>query len=439
MTWSKKKTAALVAIVLLLGTFAAAQAVKSFAKEAAGPLRIFTDVLAQIHSKYVEEVDTTELLYSALDGMLSNLDPHSGFMRPEEMQEMRIGTQGKFEGVGIEITIRDSYIMVISPIEGTPAARAGIQPGDFIVKIEGESTRNLSLTEAVKKLRGPAGSQVKIHIWRKTWTEPKELEITREPITVHTVRHKILEQGYGYIHLTQFNQNAAREMKDALTEFENMEGGFLGLVLDLRNDPGGLLDQAVKVADMFVEDGLIVSTRGRDLSTVVEAKARKAGTYRDIPMVVLINAGSASASEIVAGCLQDHHRAIIIGEPSFGKGSVQTIIPLSDGSGLRLTTARYYTPNGRLIQAKGIEPDLWVPGDQYAGLDENRQKLIREADLEHHLDGESESPILKETPDGPVVPEEDIENSLPKDPQLDMALRVLKAWPAFQKAAQMGS
>lgn len=432
----------LIVIVVLSTTVAMGWAVQSFARAAAGPLKTFTDALAIVYDKYVEDVEVKDLVYHALEGMLSGLDPHSGFMSPEIMRELNVDTRGRFGGLGIEITVRDNYIYVISPIDDTPAAMAGIRPGDFIVKIEGQSTRGMSLLDAVKKLRGPEGTAVKIHIWRKGWVEPRELEITRAIIVVQTVKQKELEPGYGYIKLTQFNANTSDGLKVALKETKKMEGGLKGLVLDLRNNPGGLLDQAIQVCDMFVDDGLIVYTRGRVASQNFAARANSAGSYTDFPIVVLINAGSASASEIVAGCLQDHHRAILVGETTFGKGSVQTIIPMADGSGLRLTTAKYYTPAGRDIQARGIEPDFPVLGDILAGIDPTRrQMLTRESDLDHHLPGAEEAPPEMPSEEGPPLPPEEDESGTqaPEDPQLDVALRILKAWPAFQGAASGGN
>ncbi|NLH50609.1 MAG: S41 family peptidase [Myxococcales bacterium] len=438
MSRSPKWLTILLVAALVVSTFTAVQAVKPFASEAAESIKIFTDALAIIHTKYVEEISLTDLVYNALDGMLVKLDPHSAFMRPDEMREMSIDTRGKFEGLGIEITIRDNFISVISPIDGSPAAEAGLQPGDFIVKIESESTRGMSLLDAVKRLRGAAGTKVKIQVWRKGWTDPHEYELTRAKIVVKTIREKNLEPGYGYVKVSQFNENTDVGLRQAIESLQKQGGNLKGLVLDLRNNPGGLLDQAVKVSDLFVDEGLIVYTKGRGDGPEFNALASKVGTFAEFPIVVLINAGSASASEIVAGCLQDHHRAIIVGERSFGKGSVQTIIPLSDGSGMRLTTAKYFTPNGRDIQAKGIEPDLFVPGDPYAGMDENRRKMLREADLDRHLKGADDEKSPDDAVDVPPISPEDGKPAGaegPEDPQLDTALRVLKAWPAFQKAA----
>jgi carboxyl-terminal processing protease len=436
MSRGKKRIGLLVTVCVVLGLLTGAGAVQNFIQDAAEPVKIFTDVLAIVHTKYVEEVSVRDLVYRALEGMLMNLDPHSAFMRPDDMRELSIDTKGKFEGLGIEISLRDNYILIISPFDGSPAAKAGLMPGDYIVKIEGQSTRGMNLMDAVKKLRGPAGTTVKIQVWRKSWAEPKDFEITRASITVQTVQQKVLEKGYGYIKLTQFNQGSSDDLRRALQELRKQEGGIQGLVLDLRNNPGGLLDQAIGVADLFVDEGLIVFTRGRGKQQEFSAAATKGNDYPDFPLVVLINAGSASASEIVAGCLQDLHRAVLIGERSFGKGSVQTIIPLGDGSGLRLTMAKYYTPAGRDIQAKGIEPDLLVLGDPLAGLSENRRKMIREADLDRHLQGGDDAPPVT-VPEGPAVPPDDEpKDKGSDDPQLDTALRVLKAWPAFQKAAK---
>ncbi len=420
---------------------AVGETVQSFARAAAGPLKTFTDVLAVVYDKYVEEVKVSDLIYNALSGMLSGLDPHSAFMRPDEMRELTIDTTGRFGGLGIEISARDNYIFVVSPIDDTPAAAAGIQPGDYIVKINGKSTRGMSLMNAVDQLRGVEGTKVKLSIFRQGWNEPREMELTRAVIVVKTVKFKTLESGYGYIKISQFNAGTADALLAALKELKKAPGGLRGLVLDLRNDPGGLLDQSVQVADAFVDDGVIVSTRGRGPRQSFSIPAQPGGQGLGFPMVVLINAGSASASEIVAGCLQDHHRAVVVGERSFGKGSVQTIIPLADGSGLRLTTAKYYTPNGRDIQAHGIDPDFVVAGDQLAGLDQNqRRALLREQDLERHLQGGQEQPAAPEH--GPNLPPE--EGAAPTanppapvvtgDPQLDMGLQILKAWPAFTGA-----
>jgi len=436
MSRMKKATIGALILVVVLASFAMGESVQSFARAAAGPLKTFTDVLAIVYDKYVEEVKVTDLIYGALSGMLSGLDPHSAFMRPEEMRELSIDTEGRFGGLGIEISVRDNYIYVVSPIDDTPAAAAGIQPGDYIVKINGKSTRGMTLIDAVNQLRGPEGTKVKITVWRTGWNEPRDFELTRAVIVVKTVKFKVLEPGFGYIKISQFNAGTTDALLAALKELKKMDGGLKGLVLDLRNDPGGLLDQAVQVSDVFVDEGLIVSTRGRAPRQNFNIPAQSGGQGIGFPIVVLINAGTASASEIVAGCLQDHHRAIIVGERSFGKGSVQTIIPLGDGSGLRLTTAKYYTPNGRDIQAHGIDPDFVVAGDLLAGLDPNqRRALLREQDLDRHLQGGQEPQGPPEELGPPEeAPEPGAAPAASGDPQLDMALQILKAWPAFNGA-----
>jgi len=302
-------------------------------------IELFTDVLAIVKKSYVEEVDTKKLIYGAINGMLASLDPHSSFMPPDMYKEMKIDTKGSFGGLGIEITIKDGLLTVISPIEDTPAFRAGIKAGDQILKIEDRFTKDMTIMDAVKRMRGPKGTKVTLTIMREGFDKPKEFTLVRDTIQVKSVRFRSMDQGYGYIRIAQFQEKTDDDLVKALKALKEENGGELrGLVLDLRNDPGGLLDQAVKVADHFIEDGLIVYTEGRERESRMQFSARKLGTEPNYPMVVLINSGSASASEIVAGALQDHKRAVVMGTQSFGKGSVQTIIPLSDESGLRLTT-----------------------------------------------------------------------------------------------------
>jgi carboxyl-terminal processing protease len=320
---------------------------------------VFTEVLSYVEANYVEEVDPNKLVQGAIRGMLRTLDPHSSFMPPEVYREMQIETEGRFGGLGIEITIRDDILTVVSPIEGTPAFRAGIEPGDQIVKVDGESTKDMSLVDAVKKLRGPEGSAVTISILRKDFAEPKDFTLTRAVIQIKSVRWKKLPDDIGYIKLRSFQKTTADELADALQDLE--EQRVRALVLDLRNNPGGLLEQAITVSDEFLEPGkLIVYTKGRLAGQNMKGFSKNDRAHIAEFMVILINEGSASASEIVAGALQDLGRATVMGTQSFGKGSVQTIIPLSDGSGLRLTTAKYFTPKGREIQGKGITPDIIV-------------------------------------------------------------------------------
>ena len=322
-------------------------------------LKIFTEVLSYVEANYVEEVEGEKLVHGAIRGMLRTLDPHSSFMPPAVYREMQVETEGRFGGLGIEITIRDDILTVVSPIEGTPAFRAGIQAGDKIVKVEGETTKDMSLVDVVKKLRGPEGTSVTISILREGFQEPKDFTITRAIIQIKSVRWTTLQDDIGYIKLRSFQKNTSEELENALQDLE--EQNVHAMVLDLRNNPGGLLDQAIAVTDEFLEGGqLIVYTKGRLAGQNMKGFSKNEYAHIDLPLVILVNGGSASASEIVAGALQDLKRATVIGTQSFGKGSVQTIIPLSDGSGLRLTTAKYFTPKGREINGKGITPDIVV-------------------------------------------------------------------------------
>ena len=389
-------------------------------------LKVFTDVLGLLQKEYVEETKSNELMYGAIKGMLETLDPHSAFMPPNMYKEMQEETKGRFEGLGIEITIKEGILMVVSPIEDTPAFKAGILAGDQILKIDGDSTKNLTLDDSAKRMRGPKGTQVTITIMREGFVKPREFTLTRDVIPVRSVRHELLEKQYGYIRLSQFQEKTEGELDKALKALEEgSKGSMKGLVLDLRNNPGGLLDQAVKVADRFIESGLIVSMEGRREDQKMKFFAHSQGTIARYPLIVLVNGGSASASEIVAGAIQDHGRGILVGTQTFGKGSVQTIFPLKDGSGLRLTTARYFTPNGRSIQAKGIIPDIIVK----PSLPEEEKvipppKLPMEKDLERHLiETEKGPPKEKEKPK-----KEEAKEKKPSDPQLERALELLKSW-----------
>lgn len=397
-------------------------------------LKVFTDVLGLLQKEYVEETKSNELMYGAIKGMLETLDPHSAFMPPNMYKEMQEETKGRFEGLGIEITIKEGILMVVSPIEDTPAFKAGILAGDQILKIDGDSTKNLTLMDSVKRLRGPKGTQVTITIMREGFTKPREFTLTRDVIPVRSVRHELLEKQYGYIRLSQFQEKTEGELDKALKALEEeSKGSMKGLVLDLRNNPGGLLDQAVKVADRFIESGLIVSMEGRREDQKMKFFAHSQGTIARYPLIVLVNGGSASASEIVAGAIQDHGRGILVGTQTFGKGSVQTIFPLKDGSGLRLTTARYFTPNGRSIQAKGIIPDILV---KPAVSEEEKvtplPKQPMEKDLERHLiETEKGPPTEKEKPK-----KEEAKAKKPSDPQLERALELLKSWEIFKNKAK---
>ncbi len=397
-------------------------------------LKVFTDVLGLLQKEYVEETNSNELMYGAIKGMLETLDPHSAFMPPNMYKEMQEETKGRFEGLGIEITIKEGILMVVSPIEDTPAFKAGILAGDQILKIDGDSTKNLTLMDSVKRMRGPKGTKVTITIMREGFTKPREFTLTRDVIPVRSVRHELLEKQYGYIRLSQFQEKTEGELDKALKALEEeSKGSMKGLVLDLRNNPGGLLDQAVKVADRFIESGLIVSMEGRREDQKMKFFAHSQGTIARYPLIVLVNGGSASASEIVAGAIQDHGRGILVGTQTFGKGSVQTIFPLKDGSGLRLTTARYFTPNGRSIQAKGIIPDILVK----PALSEEEKvtplpKQPMEKDLERHLiETEKGPPKEKEKPK-----KEEAKEKKPSDPQLERALELLKSWEIFKNKAK---
>ncbi|MGZ3569793.1 MAG: S41 family peptidase [Thermodesulfobacteriota bacterium] len=397
-------------------------------------LKVFTDVLGLIQKDYVEETKSKDLIYGAIKGMLETLDPHSAFMPPNMYKEMQEETKGRFEGLGIEITIKDSILTVVSPIEGTPAYKAGVLAGDQIVKIDGESTKNFTLMDSVKRLRGPRGTKVTISILREGFTKPKDFTLVREVIPVRSVRHELLEKNYGYIRLSQFQEKTDDEFEKAMKALEEESKGTLrGLILDLRNNPGGLLDQAVKITDRFVESGLIVSVEGRKEDQKMKFYAHPDGNLAHYPLVVLVNGGSASGAEIVAGAIQDQGRGLIVGTQTFGKGSVQTIIPLKDGSGLRLTTARYYTPSGRSIQAKGIVPDIIVkPSRSEEEKEVLTPKLPAERDLERHL-----MDVGKGVPkEQEKSKKEEVKEKKPADNQLERALELLKSWEIFNNIAK---
>lgn len=408
-------------------------------------IELFTDVMAIVKKSYVEEVDTKKLVYGAINGMLASLDPHSSFMPPDTYKELKIDTKGAFGGLGIEITIKDGILTVISPIEDTPAHKAGIKAGDQIFKIDDKFTKDLNINDAVKRMRGPKGTKVILTIMREGFDKPREFPLMRDIIQIKSVRSRLLDNGYGYVRVAQFQEKTDEDLTKALkTLNDENKGPLSGLVLDLRNDPGGLLDQAVKVADHFVEEGLIVYTEGREKDSKMQFSARKGGKEPHYPIVVLINSGSASASEIVAGALQDHKRAIVMGTQSFGKGSVQTIIPLSDESGLRLTTARYFTPNGRSIQAKGITPDIVVEQLVLPKEGDKKDSMhLREKDLENHFEGDREIPAREKKDDKrdeskdkekqlSTKPEDNLKN----DYQVMRALDLLKGWEILKR---MGS
>lgn len=413
------------AVVISIFLWAASYRVSAVSNKAYENIKIFTDALSIVQDNYAEEVDPKNLIYGAVKGMLQSLDPHSSFMTPEEYKEMQVETKGSFGGIGIEIGIRDGILTVISPIEDTPAFKAGIKAGDKIVKIGDKYTKDMSINDAVKLMRGPRGTKVAIWVLREGWKDPQEFAITRDIIAIKSVKYKTLEDGFGYVRISQFQEKTAGDLEDALNKLGSKDGKLKGLVLDLRNNPGGLLQQAVEVSNKFLDSGLIVYTKGRAPGQDMRFEARGEDMQPPYPMIVIVNGGSASASEIVAGALQDHKRAVILGTQTFGKGSVQTIVPLADGSAIRLTTSKYYTPSGRSIQAKGIEPDIVV--------EDGIKMHMKEKDLERHLEAEGGEPQKPEKEKKIKVEEKpEKEKEEAEDIQLKRALDYLKSWYIFQ-------
>lgn len=404
-------------------------------------LKLFSDVLEEIERNYVDKVDTQKLIQNAIKGMVDNLDPHSAFMSPQAFSELQDDTKGEFGGIGIVIATKKGLLTVISPIEGTPASRAGIKAGDVIIRINGKNTMDMALWESVKMMRGPKGKKVSITVMRKGESEPLEYTLKRETIPLESVRSTMIKPGYGYIWITNFRTNTAKDMKQALKKLETDNVPLKGLIIDLRNDPGGLLNQAVAVSDIFLDHGIIVSIKGRLPQDTEVFNAHPNKIKRNYPIVVLINGGTASASEIVAGALQDQKRALILGTTSFGKGSVQTVKTLRGGFGLKYTIARYYTPSGRSIQAEGIKPDIMVKYGLAAKITVDKHKtlferMLRESDLRHHLKPEKEKKktgtkrakesILKKKTRGLI----DIDR-LKRDSQVKRALDVLTGYEIF--------
>ncbi len=366
---------------------AAAQDSRNKDEETFELLNLFGDVFERVRSDYVEEVQDKQLVESAVNGMLTALDPHSSYMNEKAFEDMQVQTKGEFGGLGIEVTMENGLVKVVSPIDDTPAYKAGILAGDFISQINGEQVMGLTLPEAVEKLRGPIGTSVKVTVLREGATEPLEFRIARAIIKIESVRSR-MEGDVGYLRITQFNENTFTGLQQALKDLRKQSPGMKGLVLDLRNNPGGLLEQAVAVSDAFLDKGEVVSTRGRSSDSIKRFNSHEGDLLAGLPVVVLINAGSASASEIVAGALQDHKRAIVMGNKSFGKGSVQTVIPIPDHGAIRLTTARYYTPSGNSIQAKGITPDIEVDQAKIEPLKPAAER--HEADLRGRLKNDQE-------------------------------------------------
>lgn len=376
-------------------------------------LRLFRQVMDIVQKNYVKDVPDTELIQAAIKGMVQNLDPHSSFLTEDEFKELQVETKGEFGGLGIEITLENGVLTIVSPIEDTPAFKEGLKAGDKITEIDGESTKNMKLHDAVKKMRGPKGTKVTLKIMRKGFLKPENFTIVRDIIHVRSVKKQTLEKGYPYIRVAHFQENTDADLVEAIKEFGG-DDEIKGLVLDLRLNPGGLLDQAFKVANLFLDKGLIVYTDGRVKDSRMEFRATQGGPHYKFKLAVLINEGSASASEIVAGALQDHDRALVVGTKSFGKASVQTIIPLENGAGLRLTTAYYYTPKGRHIQKTGIEPDV----DLKKEIEQQEEAELRE---ELKKDKKNDRARLRQRQ---------------VDPQKDIAVKAALGWLHSSKSVE---
>ncbi|MCX7816706.1 MAG: S41 family peptidase [Syntrophales bacterium] len=412
-------------------------------------LKTFTEVLDIVQKNYIEPVKVQDLIRGAITGMIKSLDPHSSYMTADMYKELKLETEGTFGGVGIEITIHRGVLTVVSPIEDTPAYMAGIKAGDQIIMINDEPTKDMSIVDAVKRIRGPKGTKVKLSILREGETRLKEFVITRAIIKVASVKHKLVDEGIGYIRVSSFQERTTEDLLKALGELNGKTHLLKGIVLDLRNNPGGLFEQAVSVSDAFLKSGVIVYTRGRTKGMEKREVARDDGSEPSCPMVVLVNEGTASAAEIVAGALQDHGRALLLGTQTFGKGSVQTVIPLENGDALKLTTARYFTPKGRSIQAEGITPDIIVKYQRSPDEEDGDEYIVREKDLRGHIPStqEKENGTVVDKGKAPKVPiripgENDKRKDVFKkrefgdvnrDNQLRAAVDILKSWEIFKK------
>jgi len=396
-------------------------------------LRTFTEIFAKIKNDYVEPIEDKALLENAIRGMLAGLDPHSAYLVPEDYRELQAGTSGEFGGLGIEVGMEDGFVKVISPIDDTPADRAGVEAGDLVIRLDDTPVKGMALSDAVKIMRGKPGTDIVLTIVRDGEDAPLKITITRDVIRVTSVKSKMLDPGYGYVRISQFQSRTGDNLQEALAKLEDTAGGPLkGLILDLRNNPGGVLSAAVSVSDAFLKDGIIVYTEGRLDDAKLKFNAKPTDILDGAPMVVLVNGGSASASEIVAGALQDHQRAIIMGQKTFGKGSVQTILPMDNGSALKLTTAKYYTPSGVSIQAKGISPDIELENLTLANADTPVTTRIKEADLARHLEGEGEN----KGGDKDAAPAKESKDKAPlarRDYAVYEALNLLKGLAILQK------
>jgi carboxyl-terminal processing protease len=390
-------------------------------------LKTFNEVLDIVQRNYVENVDADTLIKGAINGMMKSLDPHSTFMTADMFKELEADTRGSFGGIGIEITIQKDILTVVSPIEDTPAFKAEIKAGDQIIMINGQSTKDITIMEAVKRMRGPKDTKVTLTIMRENMSKPKDFVLVRDIIKINSIKSKIFDKHIGYIRLFAFQERTTEDLKKAIRDLTEKADPLNGLILDMRNNPGGLLTQAVEVSDVFMKSGTIVSTRGKTKSMESKALARNDGNEPVCPMVVMVNEGTASAAEIVSGALQDNGRAIIIGTQTFGKGSVQTIIPLEDGSALKLTTAKYYTPNGRSIQAEGIVPDILVKYVPPVEAKAAPEAGLRERDLKGHFKSPQENGTKTEDPVKDELEE------LARDNQVKSAIDILKSWEIFKK------
>jgi carboxyl-terminal processing protease len=409
--------------LLLVPGLAAAQAEASPEPLPLEQLRTFADIFGRIKANYVEPVEDKVLLENAIRGMVSGLDPHSNYLDADDYKDLQVGTKGEFGGLGIEVGMEDGFVKVIAPIDDTPAQRAGVQSGDLIVRLDDTPVKGLSLNDAVKLMRGKPGTSIELTIIRKGVEKPLKITVMRDIIKVASVKARLLDKHYAYLRISQFQSHTTSDLLKALKRLEREADGVLqGMILDLRNNPGGVLNAAVSVSDAFLQSGLIVYTQGREGDSQLRFEAAPDDVLNGAPIVVLVNEGSASASEIVAGALQDQKRAVIMGSQTFGKGSVQTIIPISDSAAVKLTTARYYTPSGRSIQAEGIKPDIELEEVQVSKVDNNGVKPIKEADLSGHLENGS----VKQPEDKVGGSDAEDESLADKDYQLGEALNLLK-------------
>jgi len=414
-------------LLILLGLQGDSQVSAALDRSIYKNLKTFNEVLDMVQKNYVEEIESKKLIDGAINGIMKSLDPHSTYMTADMYKELEVETRGSFGGIGIEITIKKDILTVVSPIEDTPAFTAGIKAGDHIIQIDGKSTKDITIMEAVKKMRGQKDTKVTITIMRENMSKPKDFVITRDIIKIKSVKSKVYDDNIGYIRVSSFQERTADDLKKVIKDLNAKVGNPKGVILDLRNNPGGLLNQAVGVADVFLKSGIIVSTKGRTKSMESKSVAKDDGHEPTCPIVILVNEGTASAAEIVSGALQDSGRAIVIGMQTFGKGSVQTVIPLENGSALKLTTAKYYTPNGRSIQAEGIKPDIVVKNIRPSEEKELTDDFIRERDLKGHIKSKSETGTNTEES---LTREQDI---LIQDNQLKSAIDIIKSWDIMKR------